>query len=540
MTILIGEDTTTTIDATFAESWIIDTGVTVATDGLGIDASGAVSGRGFIIKGTLRSTSGPAMTLGDAGLADSESSIRIDHLGRFESGGAGLVAFSGGVTLTVAGDASQAGLVETASTALDFRAGGNEIDNDGTIRSTGGTAILLAGDADAVVNNGTIEALLDAIVSSGAGLDIENNGSLASTRGSAILSTGADVVIVNAGDISARDNAVSITGDGATVTNYATIVSSHGAGIFASGDSATILNTTTIRGATSGILSSGAGAAITNSGMIRSAGIGIKSTGKGAEIDTTAQLTGRVALVVGGNDSIATNLNEIHGTSKTEAAVRITAGGGAAFSNEGSVFARSGVVVEAGKGGDTVSNSGSLHGSVQLGAGDDVFESLLGAVDGKVVGGRGDDVYEAGVPLRIVEKAGEGTDTVKAMFSWTLGANIENLELLGDADADACGNRLANRLTGNEGDNRFWGLGGRDVFVIQTDGGADTIMDFRDGIDRIDFRGVTDIDGFSDLEAHMHQSGRNVVIDLTETDAALHLVIRKVDLGDLGTADFLF
>lgn len=540
MTILIGEDRTETIDATFAESWIIDTGVTVATDGLGIDASGAVSGRDIIIKGTLRSVYGPAMTLGDSGTADSTTSIRIDYLARLESGANGLVALSGGVTFTVAGDAGQAGLVETTGTALDFRAGGNVIDNDGTIRSTGGIAILLAGNTDAIVNNGTIEARLDAIVSSGDGLDIENNGSLASTRGSAILSTGTDVVIVNAGDISAGDDTVSIAGDGATVTNYATIVSSHGAGIAASGDGATILNTTTIRGATSGILSTGADAVITNSGTIRSTGIGIKSTGEGAEIDTTAQLTGRVALVLGGNDSIATNLNEIHGTSKTEAAVRITAVTGAAFTNEGAVFARSGLAVEAGKGDDTVSNSGSLHGSVRLGAGDDVFRSLLGAVDGKVMGGRGDDVYEAGIRLRIVERPGEGTDTVKATFSWTLGANIENLELLGAADSDARGNRLANRLTGNEGDNRLWGLGGRDTFVMQVGGGADTIMDFRDGIDRIDFRGVTGIDGFVDLEAHMLQSGRNVVIDLADTDAALHLVIRKVDLGDLGTADFLF
>jgi hypothetical protein len=139
-----------------------------------------------------------------------------------------------------------------------------------------------------------------------------------------------------------------------------------------------------------------------------------------------------------------------------------------------------------------------------------------------------------------VERPGEGTDTVKAMFSWTLGANIENLELIGDADADGMGNRLANVLTGNDGDNRFWGYGGRDIFVMRTGGGSDTIIDFRDGLDRVDFRDVAGIASFADIEAHLRQSGGNVVIDLAGEEAALHLVLRKVDLDDLTAADFLF
>ena len=538
MTITISEDTDTTIDATFIESWIIDTDVTVSTSGLGVDASGAVSGRSFIIKGTLSSTSGPALQLGDASLADSATTIRVDYVGSFTSGGAGLVALSGGLTFEVVGDESASGLVSAAGTVLDLRQGGNSIKNDGTIMSSSGSLALSAGASDTLVNNGTMTTNADAVVSTGADLRIENNDLLNSGKGRGVLSSGAGLVIENAGTITALLDAISSSGADAEITNYATIRSKQGAGIVASGTGAVIENTTLIEGKTFGISASGANTEITNSGTITVAGTGIQALGDGSVVDTTAHLTGKVALVLGGTDSIATNLNEMRGTSKTDAAVSLL--GTADFTNEGAVFTRSGIAVSAGNGDNSIQNTGSLHGAVKLGGGNDWFSSLVGAVDGKVYGGKGDDVYEAGIKLGIVEKAGQGTDTVKAMFSWTLGANLENLELIGDADADARGNELRNLLTGNSGDNRFWGLGARDIFVMQTGGGSDTIMDFQDGVDRIDFRAIGGIDSFADLEAHMSQVGRNVVIDLSDEDAGLTLTIRKADLGDLAAADFLF
>lgn len=538
--IVISEDQTTTIDATFLESWIIDTGVTVAIPSLGIDASGAVSGREFIVKGTLRSEGGPAMRLGDAGLADSATAIRVDHLGAVVSGGRGLVALSGGVTFEVAGDATDAGRVRTSGTALDFRQGGNTIRNDGTIRSTAGTAILSDGAADDIENNGTLDAHRHAIVSAGDDLAVRNNGTLSAEKGYGILSSGAGLSVENAGLLTARRDAISASGDGASIVNYATIRSANGAGIASSGADAVIGNTTLVKGATAGILSTGDGATITNSGTVRSAGTGIEASGDGSTVDTTAKLIGKVGLVIGGEGSIATNLNEIHGTGRNAAAVRLIGREDVDFTNHGAVFARSGVAIAAGKGDNGIENTGSLHGHVRLGAGDDWFSALVGEVKGKVHGGRGDDVYEAGIRLRIVEKAGEGNDTVKAMFTWTLGANIENLELMGGADADATGNGLHNVLTGNSGDNRFWGLSGRDIFVMRTGGGSDTIMDFADGRDRIDFRDVAGIDTFADIAGHMRQAGRHVVIDLSDKAADLVLTVRKADLGHLAADDFLF
>lgn len=537
MTITISADTSTTIDATFAESWVIDTDITVSTSGLGIDASGAVSGRGFIIKGTLTSTSGPAMQLGDAALADSATTIRIDYLGSFISGGAGLVALSGGLTFEVVGDDSDAGLVSTFGTMLDLRQGGNLITNDGSMQSSG-IIVLSAGAADDVVNNRTMTTSADAIVSTGADMTIENNGLINSSKGRAVQSSAAGLAIQNAGTLSARLDAVSSTGADAEIINFSTIRSKEAAGIFSSGTNVVVENTTLIEGMTSGIHTTGAGAEVTNSGTVSSDGIGIQVLGDGSVVNTTSKLSGNVALVLGGTDSIATNTNEVRGTSATAAAVSLL--GTSDFSNEGAVFAKSGIAVSAGNADNSVRNTGSLHGDVKLGGGNDWFGALVGEVDGKVYGGKGNDVYEAGILLDIVEKAGQGTDTVKALFSWRLGANLENLELIGNADADARGNDLRNVLTGNSGDNRFWGLGGRDIFVTQTGGGSDTIMDFRDRTDLVDFRNVDGIDSFADIKDHMSQVGSNVVIDLSEEAADLTLTIRKVDLGALTASDFLF
>lgn len=93
-----------------------------------------------------------------------------------------------------------------------------------------------------------------------------------------------------------------------------------------------------------------------------------------------------------------------------------------------------------------------------------------------LVGGRGNDVYFTDGDDRIIEKSGEGMDTVHASASHTLGANIENLELSGTA-VSGTGNRLDNILTGNASDNTLEGGAGNDVLYGDSgndmlDGGA--------------------------------------------------------------------
>lgn len=100
-------------------------------------------------------------------------------------------------------------------------------------------------------------------------------------------------------------------------------------------------------------------------------------------------------------------------------------------------------------------------------AGDDTLDGGAGA--DTLIGGRGNDVFivdNAGDSL--TENAAEGTDTVRSSVGWTLGANLENLSLIGSASINGTGNTLANVLSGNTGSNVLAGLAGADTL----DGGA--------------------------------------------------------------------
>lgn len=95
--------------------------------------------------------------------------------------------------------------------------------------------------------------------------------------------------------------------------------------------------------------------------------------------------------------------------------------------------------------------------------GDDYIDGRLGA--DIMRGGRGNDVFvvdDAGD--RVEEFANDGTDEVRSTIDYILGANVENLTLLGNA-VGGTGNSLNNRITGNAADNVIRGGGGSDVFT---------------------------------------------------------------------------
>jgi Ca2+-binding RTX toxin-like protein len=69
---------------------------------------------------------------------------------------------------------------------------------------------------------------------------------------------------------------------------------------------------------------------------------------------------------------------------------------------------------------------------------------------------------------RVVENASTGTDSVYASASFALGANLENLYLLGTGNLRGDGNELSNALYGNAGDNVLTGGAGND----RLDGGG--------------------------------------------------------------------
>ena len=100
-----------------------------------------------------------------------------------------------------------------------------------------------------------------------------------------------------------------------------------------------------------------------------------------------------------------------------------------------------------------------------------------GGVD-TMIGGSGDDLYDVdNTGDVIIENAGEGTDRVVTYVSYTLGANVENLQLNGTAGVNGTGNNLNNVLTGNFGNNILSGGGGNDsIYGGSGPGGADTMI----------------------------------------------------------------
>lgn len=182
-----------------------------------------------------------------------------------------------------------------------------------------------------------------------------------------------------------------------------------------------------------------------------------------------------------------------------------TMGGGEG--NDVCIVDHTGDVVQeaAGEGIDTVHSSvgftiGSsvenltLTGQTPIdGTGNDLDNILTGNAAANVLaGGLGDDTYMVGNEDTVIEAAGEGTDTVIAAESFTLGSNVENLTLTGTFAIDGTGNDLDNILIGNEGENILEGgagadtlAGGKgdDIYIVDAHDSAVEVVD--QGIDTV-------------------------------------------------------
>lgn len=118
-------------------------------------------------------------------------------------------------------------------------------------------------------------------------------------------------------------------------------------------------------------------------------------------------------------------------------------------------------------------NGAEGNDTLEGGAGNDTLEG--GAGTDSLVGNAGDDTYVIDSSLDVInETANEGTDTVISSIAYVLGANLENLTLIGSAALNGSGNELANVLIGNAGVNSLSGGTGNDT--LSGGAGIDTLV----------------------------------------------------------------
>jgi serralysin len=208
-----------------------------------------------------------------------------------------------------------------------------------------------------------------------------------------------------------------------------------------------------------------------------------------------------------------------------------------------------------GDSGDDTMYGGADSDYLYAWTGNDILDGGTGA--DQMYGCAGNDTfYVDSTGDLVVELAGEGTDAVLSIISYTLGAQVEKLGLLGGAAINGTGNSLANTLTGNSGANmltggagddvldggtgndRLVGGEGADLYRFALGGGVDTLANFdTGGADKLAFGPGVGTDDLwfarsgNNLAVCVLGSTDKVVVENWYADARNHLSGIELDDG---------
>ncbi|BAY27535.1 hemolysin-type calcium-binding region [Calothrix sp. NIES-2100] len=175
-------------------------------------------------------------------------------------------------------------------------------------------------------------------------------------------------------------------------------------------------------------------------------------------------------------------------------------------------------ILSAGDGNDTLIG-GSGNDSLNGGAGDDSLDGGIGT--DSLDGGLGNDIYTVdSLSDTMTEAANAGTDLVNSSVTWVLGANLENLTLLGTGVINGTGNILSNIITGNTAANILSAGDGNDTLIGGTgndslNGGiGDDSLDGGVGTDSLDGglgNDIYTVDSLSDTITEAANAGTDLV-----------------------------
>lgn len=200
------------------------------------------------------------------------------------------------------------------------------------------------------------------------------------------------------------------------------------------------------------------------------------------------------------------------------------------------LFGNTGDDVLRGGDGDDILNGSAGQDSLRGEAGNDVLRGGNG--NDSALGGAGRDHIEGGAGVdRMYGQTGDDTLLGGSGGDRVRGGDGDDVINGGDGNDPILGGADDDEITGGAGFDRIATGSGADVIFLTDGFDYDRVFDFEDGVERLDFSGVSAVSSTADLTIRTFNGGADTRIDVTASD---FVVLVGVAAADVTTADLIF